>query len=175
MKIKSKDIEKAFGIKIRRHITSLGLDTASNSGYCIAKSFDNVVDLNVGFINIDVKEIKDRELKNLLRYEELYKRLENLINKDQIIVIEDVFHSFNAYTTILLARIGAIAWTIAKQKGCIDIIWKSAVQARKVLNLPCNKKKEIVTLAFKKALKIKINNADEIDAIILALNGLIEE
>lgn len=176
MKIKSKDIEKAFGIKLRKHITVLGLDTASKSGYCIAKSFDNVVDLEVGFINVDVSKIEDKTQRDELRYEEIYKRLKSLICKDYVVVIEHVFYGGNAQTLILLSKIGAIAWTIAREKECVDIISsKTAVQARKALNLPCNKKKEIVLSAFKKALKIKISNPDEVDAIILALNGLIED
>lgn len=176
MKIKSKDIEQAFGIKLRKHVTALGLDTASKSGYCIAQSKENIVNIEVGFINVDVSKIEDKTERDALRYEEIYKRLKNLIQKDYITVIENVYYGGNAQTLILLSKIGAIAWTIAREKNCIDIISsKTAVQARKMLGLPCNKKKEIVTLAFKKALKIKIDNPDEIDAIILALVGLIEE
>jgi len=75
---------------------------------------------------------------------------------------------------ILLARIGAIAFTICKIKNIKNIIWKSAVQARKLLGLPCNKKKEVVQKMFSKKLGIKLTNEDEIDAIILAIVGLLK-
>ena len=49
MKIKIKDIEKKFNIKIRRNVASLGLDTATKTGYCIAKS-------NTRYIYFDEEE-----------------------------------------------------------------------------------------------------------------------
>jgi len=175
MKYPIKKIEKTVNIKLKRNAVSLGLDTASKSGYCIAKTNTKTIKLDIGFINIDVKGIKDRVLKNALRYEELYRQLKKLIKSNYIVVIEDVFHSFNAYTTILLARIGAIAWTLAKEIDCKKIMWKTAVQARKGLSLPCNKKKKIVMNEMNKILNTKIKNSDMVDALILAINGLIKE
>ena len=175
MKLKIKDIEKAFGIKVQKGITSLGLDTATKTGYCIAKSNATTIDFNIGFINVDVKEIKDKDLRNELRYEEIYRMFKNLIQSDMIVVIENVYHSFNAQTTILLSRIGAIAWTLARIKECKNIIWKTATQARKALGLPCNKKKKIVMEKVNGLLGLEIKNNDEVDALVLALNGLIKE
>lgn len=175
MKIKIKDIERAFDVKLKRNIVALGLDTATKTGYCIAKSNTVNVDLDVGFINVDVKEIKDRDLRNELRYEEIYRTFKNLIKSDNIVVVENVYHSFNAQTTILLSRIGAIAWTLAKEKGCKTILWRTATQARKALGLPCNKKKPIVVTEVNGLLGLDLTNTDEIDAIVLALNGLLED
>jgi len=175
MKLKIKDIEKAFGIKIRKGITSLGLDTATKTGYCIIESNKLDININVGFININVKEIRDKDLRNELRYEEIYRTFKNLIKANNIVVVENVYYGGNAQTLILLSRIGAIAWTIAKEKGCEEIIWKTAIQARKALGLPCNKKKEIVKDKVNGLLGLELSNSDEIDAIVLALNGLIKE
>ena len=175
LKLKIKDIEKKFNVKLQRNVTSLGLDTATKTGYCIAKTNTTYINFDIGYINLHMNEIKDRVLRNELRYEEIYQQFKNLIKKEYIVVVEDVFHSFNAQTTILLSRIGAIAWTLSKEKRCKNIIWKTAVQARKMLNLPCNKKKEIITKEVNKRLKTKIKNADIVDAIVLSIVGLICE
>ncbi len=174
MKFKIKHIEEAFRIKLKKHSISLGLDTASKTGYCIATTNSKSIILDIGFINIDVKGIKDKVLRNELRYEELYTNMKKLIKKEYTVVIENVFHSFNAQTTILLARMGGIAWTLSKVIGCKIILWKTATQARKALGLKCNVKKIIVMQTVNTLLGTKITNGDEIDAIVLALNGLIE-
>ena len=51
-------IEKRFEIALKRNATVLGLDTASRSGYCIAKTDKKKLILEIGFINIDVSKIK---------------------------------------------------------------------------------------------------------------------
>jgi Holliday junction resolvasome RuvABC endonuclease subunit len=175
LKYKIEKLEQALGCKIKKNSIALGLDCATKTGYCIAKSNSTTVDFNIGFINLDMGEIADKHLRNELRYEELYLRFKNLIKSEYTVVIEDVYFSRNPATVILLARIGAIAWTIAKEKECNQIIWKSAVQARKMLGLPCNKKKEVIMQTINNILKLKLTNSDEIDAIILALVGLVEE
>ncbi len=174
MKLSIKTIEKQFNIKIKRKIISLGLDTATKTGYCIASSNNSYIRFDIGYINLSLKEIKDRNLRNALRYEEIYKRFRQLIKTEHVIVIEDVYYRRNPQTLILLSRIGAIAWTIAKRKKCEKIIWKTAVQARKALGLPCNKKKEVVMKEVNKRLKTKIKNDDIIDAIVLSIVGLIK-
>lgn len=178
MKFKIRDIEEAFDIKLKKNTTSLGLDTATKTGYCIAKTNTKTLTLNIGFINLDVKGIKDKDLRNAIRYEEIYRHLKTLIKHEYIVVVENVYYKRNPQTLILLARIGVIAWTIAKVKGCKVIIWKTASQARKLLGInqkcPKGKSKEVITKRVNKRLKINIKNSDEIDAIVLALNGLIK-
>jgi len=177
MKLKIKDVENAFGIEIRQSTISLGLDTATKTGYCIATTTKKTIDLSVGFINVDVKEIKDKDLRNELRYEEIYRKFKSLIQPKYIVVIENVYHSFNAQTTILLSRIGAIAWTLARTVKA-KTIWKTASQARKALGInqkcPRGKSKEVITDRVNTLLNISITNNDEIDAIVLAITGLIK-
>lgn len=178
MKLKIKDIEKKFNIKVKRNTISLGLDTATKTGYCIAKSNKTYIHFDVGYINLSLKEIKDRKLRNALRYEEIYRRFRQLIKTEHIVVIEDVFFGRNAQTLILLARLGAIAWTIAKEKCCKKIIWKTASRARKILGInqkcPKGKSKEVITKRINKRLKTNIKNNDIIDAIVLSIVGLIK-
>ena len=168
-------IEKKFEIALRRNTTVLGLDTASKSGYCIAKTDEKKLILNIGFINIDVSKIEDKYARNEFRYNAFYDAINSLIaSQFDTVVIEDVFFGRNILSLILLSRIGAIAYTICKVKGIKEIVWKSAVSARKLLKLPCNKKKVVVQKEFSKKLGILLKNEDEIDAIILALVGLLQ-
>lgn len=167
-------VENNFGVKIKRNTTVLGLDTATKSGYCIAKTDSKKLIIEVGFINIDCGKIEDRVARNELRYNAFYDAINSLIaSKFDTVVIEDVFFGRNILSLILLSRIGAIAYTVCKIKGIKQIIWKSAVQARKMLGLPCNKKKDIVQKFFCKKMNIKLTNEDEIDSIILAMIGLL--
>jgi Holliday junction resolvasome RuvABC endonuclease subunit len=168
-------IEKRFEIALKRRATVLGIDTASKTGYCIAKTDDKKLILEVGFINVDVSKIEDKYARNEMRYNVICEAFTSLIaSKFETVVIEDVYYSCNPLTLILLARIGAIAYTICKTKNIKNIIWKSAVSARKLMGLPCNKKKVIVQKEFSKKLGILLKNEDEIDAIILALVGLLQ-
>ena len=168
-------IENTFAVKLKRNCVVIGLDTASKSGVCIAKTDKKNVSLSISFINVDVSKIKDKQQKNELRYSVILEKLQEIITNQEVVVIEDVFYSRNPRTLILLARIGAIAYTLAKVKKIKTITWLTAVQARKALGLPCNKKKVVVQTAFCEKLGLEnVMNEDEIDAIILALNGLIE-
>jgi Holliday junction resolvasome RuvABC endonuclease subunit len=169
-------VENRFKIALRRNSDALGLDTASKTGYCIAKTDSKKLVLNVGFIDVDVSKVKDKYERNQIRYNVICEAFMNLIDsKLEAIVVEDVYYSGNPLTLILLARIGAIAFTLAKVKKLNRIIWKSAVQARKLLGLKCNAKKELVQKQFCKMLDTTLQNEDVVDAIILALVGLMEE
>ena len=170
-------LEQTLECKIDRKVISLGLDTATKSGWCIAKVDNGDVLLSIGFINIDVKSIKDKDIRNELRYNAIYDTLKGLIKPEYKVVIENVFYGGNAQTLILLARIGAIAWCVCKEKGVSNIIWKSAVQARTVLNMKgkkIKKDKKSVMLYVNELLGTELSNSDELDAIVLALNGLIK-
>jgi Holliday junction resolvasome RuvABC endonuclease subunit len=168
-------VEDRFKIKLKRNATCLAVDPASKSGICVAKTDDKTVSLSISFINVDVGGIKDQTQKNELRYSVIADKAFDIITDQDTVSLEDVYYSRNPGTLILLARIGAIFYTIAKVKKIKRVIWNTAVSARKKLGLPCNKKKEIVQLAFCKKLKLKgVSNEDEIDSVVLALVGLLE-
>lgn len=172
-------IENALSVKIARNRTVLGLDTATKSGWCIVKTDDKKLTLSTGFINIDVSKITDQTERNELRYNVVFDTMNNLINdKIDVVVIENVFHGVNANTTILLSRIGAIAWCICKINKAKKTIWLTASQARKTLNInqkcPKGKSKETIVKRVNELLNINITNNDEIDAIVLAICGLTE-
>ena len=169
-------VEDRFKMKLRRNSTSLGLDTASKTGVCLAKTDEENLYLSISFINVDVSKIKDQAEKNELRYSVILEKLNTIIKDQEVVVVEDTYFSRNPKTLILLSRIGAIAWCLAKLKKIKTIKWFTAVQARKRLGLPCNKKKNIVQKEFCKKLKLKhVVNEDEIDACLLAIVGMMEE
>ena len=170
------EVEARLGLKLKRNCISLGLDTATKTGYSIAETNKKELRINVGFINVDVSKIKDRDLRDQLRYDTVYKSLIDLIKPHHRVVIENVYYGGNARTLIILSRIGAIAWTICKflKVKKENIIWKSAAQARKMIGIKGNAKKAIVMAKVNEFLGINLRNDDEADAVVLSLVGLIE-
>lgn len=172
-------IEKRFQIALKRNTTVLGIDTASKTGYCVAKTDEKKLILEIGFVAIDVSKIKDKDVRHEMLYNAIYESFNSLIvPRFDTVVIENVFHSFNPDTTILLARLGAIIYTICKIKQIKEVLWKSASQARKSLgiNQKCEKGKgkETIVKRINEKLNTNIECNDEIDAIVLAINGLLE-
>ena len=168
-------IENTFAVKLKRNTTCLAIDPASKSGLCLAKTNNKKMTLSVSFLNVDVRAIKNKQERNELRYSIIAEKLMEIITDQDIVSLEDVYYSVNAGTLILLARIGAIGYTIAKVKKIKKILWNTAVSARKKLGLPCNKKKAVVHAEFGKKLKLtQVTNPDMIDAIVLAIVGLLE-
>jgi len=110
-----------------------------------------------------------------MRYETVYNNLKGLIKKEYRIIIENVYFGRNPNTLIVLSRIGAIAWTLAKLKGCEVIKWRTANQARSLIGIKGNVKKPIVMETMNNILGTDIKNDDEVDAIVLALNGIIDK
>ena len=74
-----KKVESRFGIILKRNATVLGVDTASKSGYCIAKTDEKKLILEIGFVNIDVSKIKNKDEKHQLLYGAVYDTFSNLI------------------------------------------------------------------------------------------------
>jgi len=177
LKFNIEDVETEFGIKINKNSKCLGLDTASKTGYCIATAKDKYLTLELGYFNVDVSKIKQKTLKRRILAEHIYENLRKLLVGQlyNVVVIEDVFHGINAHTTILLARIGGIAYALSRHHNTKDIMWRTASEARKALGLKGNGKKKEIMEAVNGRLGTSIKNDNVVDAIILALNGLKEE
>jgi len=175
-KINREDIEVEFGVKLKSRTTALGLDTASTTGYAIATSNGKTITFDTGYFKLDLKNIKDKKLRELLRYEMVYQNLLEIIKNDRITVIENVYHGVNPKTTIMLARIGTIAYTIARMRGIPkeNIKWYTASEARKNIGLKGNGKKPEIMDAVNRILGTDIKNDNIVDAIVLAINGLID-
>ena len=170
IKIPIKTLEAAFDITIKKDYSSIGVDTASRTGLCWARSDKKNIVLDYSFLDMKSKN-------KYHKYITLINHMSDFLDGKQVdvIVVEETFFSRNAKVFQFLSRIGGMVYTVAHMLGVKEKLFISAVQSRKALNLPCNKKKEVVHAAFHEAIpNIKIEDIDIIDGIILSLNGFIE-
>lgn len=161
-------IEKSLRIKLLKNNQAFGFDGAGRTGWCIAKTNDKSVTLEYGFIDLRKVQVPEK-------YKMIGDIFKELITKKQRVIIEEAFLGFNPRTALMLARIGAIAYYIACEKECSYIKFLTAGQARKRIGIKGNSKKVDAQNQFKRRLRIKLDDDDIVDAMILALCGLIEE
>ena len=166
MFISTKKIEKAFGMKVVLNISSLGVDTASRTGWCKIVTDKEKLNFDYGFIDV---ESKDKYFK----YNQFIDLFSKMVNTDKL-VIEESFFGRNAKTFQMLSRLGGFVYAIAHLHGQQDKRFLLATSARKYLGFRGNAKKEIIQKEFIEKLDLKITDEDIIDAMILALNGVLE-
>lgn len=177
LSIKTKKIEKIFNKKVIPFITVLGLDTATRTGWCRITTDPDYVNMDYAIIHIDTT---DRYFK----YNEIIQMFSNLVRTKERVIIEDTYlkifkiknrtiMSSNPKTFRLISRIGAIAYTLAYLNKC-NVEFLMASTARKNLGFKGNQKKKLFHKEFLKKLNIKVEDEDIVDAITLALNGILE-
>ena len=166
MFIETKKIEEAFNMKVVPNITSLGVDTASRTGWCKIFTTKDNLSFDYGFIDV---ESKDKYFK----YNQFIDLFSKMVNTDKL-VIEESFFGRNAKTFQMLSRLGGFVYAIAHLHGQQDKRFLLATSARKYLGFRGNAKKEIIQKEFIEKLDLKITDEDIIDAMILALNGVLE-
>lgn len=157
-----------MGKLIRENFTCLGVDTASRTGWAKIVTTSKEVKIDYGFIDIDSK---DRNFK----FNQMIEIFPSLIKGCDKVVIEDVFLKFNVMVHSFLSRIGMIVYVICHQQGIKEkgFIW--ATTARKNIGIKGNAKKEEIHREFIEKFDIKIDDPDIMDAVILALTGIILE
>jgi Holliday junction resolvasome RuvABC endonuclease subunit len=167
-------LEQNLGIKIKRNVKAIGLDTATKTGYAVIETDDTEAKIDVGFINAESKV-------TTTKYNMFVEMFDKLIQPDQIVIIEDTFLKYffigkkklaNVNGLKTLTRIGMIAYTIAIQKKCKQPVFINACSARSKLNMNGKAKKEELVRIINTALRIQLTNNDEVDALILAINGV---
>ena len=160
-------IEKAFDVTLykRKGMVVLGLDTASTTGYAIARVGNNRT------LRIETGYIKTKGKIESEKFDIYVDVFEKLIKNNYKVVVEDTYMGINAKAFKQITRIGGIAYTIAKIKGC-DVSFILASHARKALGIKGNIKKAELQKLIKKIIGIDITH-DEADAVVLAINGLI--
>ena len=164
--ISTKKLEKVFDKQVIPNITCIGLDTASRTGWCTAKTNEKEVVFDYGWIEIDSND------KYFIynRYVDIF---HTLIETDKV-VIEESFYSRNIKTFQMLSRIGAFAYAAAHLKKIKNKQFLLATSARKYLGFKGNAKKDIIQKEFIEVLDLKIDDNDIIDAMILVLNGILK-
>jgi len=161
-----KTLEQRLHLKLRKDDTvSLGLDCATRTGWCVAKTIGKYVEFDYGFIDLTI-------LEHDLRYERFIDAISSLVqSRIDLVVVEDCFFGHNVHTLKLLARLGVVAFTLAYQRH-IPRTFLSAAQARKRLGFKGTEKKKLVQQAFLSRMEITLDDNDIVDAMILSLCGL---
>jgi Holliday junction resolvasome RuvABC endonuclease subunit len=170
LKIPIKTIEEQLNITLKTDHVAAGIDTASRTGICVAKTDKSDVYLEYSFLDM-------KSSNKYHKYNTLIDYMKNFVDNNKIdtIVVEETFFSTNAKVFQFLSRIGGMVYTVAHLKKVKEKLFISAVQARKALSLPCIKKKAVVHEEFHRLIpNITITDIDIIDAIVLAINGLIK-
>ena len=165
--ISVKTIEKMVGRKVIPFITGLGIDVASRTGWCQATTNPDTIELDYGFINVDTND-------KYFKYDRYIEFFTNFLKPHCILIIEESFYGRNVKSFQMLSRLGGFIYAIAHLVPIREKKFMLATTARKNLGLPAIKKKEEVHQVFLKKTKIELNDKDIIDAIILALNGVLE-
>lgn len=177
IKIKKTLLESFTNKVCSKKIVSLGVDTASRTGWAIAELKDDYVEVDYGFINA-------KNVTSDVKYTMLINFFIDLVNKlkkdtkknskEPFVVIEDVFFGKSINVVKILSRIGMIVYVACELAG-INKTFIYPSSSRSYLNLKCKAKKEAVHKEIVEKLKIDLDDEDIVDAIILSLNGLLEE
>jgi Holliday junction resolvasome RuvABC endonuclease subunit len=171
IKLKIKDIEKKVFFKVKKNYKTAGFDTASRTGWAKVITDDENLYLDYGFVEIKSSDVE-------FKYNEIIPIFNDLIEKDYEVVVEDTFLKYfkpgvaNVKGFKLITRIGAIAYTLAKLKGC-KASFCMATEARHKIEVKGNAKKVEVMKSLKNMFDINIDDNDIADAIVLALGAVL--
>lgn len=168
IKIKTRELEKRLGMRLLENCKSVGIDTASRTGWAYIESKNGETIIDFGFININSKD-------KYFKFDRLIESFDDLIKHWNCnVIIEDTFFSRNANTLKVLSRIGMIVYVLCKiHKHDAKFILPSV--ARSSLKFNGTAKKEIVHKQVEEKLKLNVEDVDIVDAIILALCGQIND
>lgn len=184
-----KKLEKNLGLKIKKNVYCLGIDTASKSGIAIIIVGTEKVTIDSRVIKIptlpkdtvDKSERYEESLEGILM---IIRDLKKKIKKSEgnILVLENSFLSFSPWTYgYLKSFMGIIYAELYDLFDNIHIVFPTA--ARKLVGFQSSlkrgtkskeKKQEIMTW-ISKVIESEINEDNEADAIVLALAGLVKE
>jgi Holliday junction resolvasome RuvABC endonuclease subunit len=171
IKLKIQDLENKLGHKIKKHFSSIGIDTASKTGLGFISVDENHVMVNWSLISFEANSIQEL-------YKQMYKEFGNFIDKSvDMVIVEDVFLGMNPNVTIKLARFGALAMAHAINNNIpFETIGASSSRAKLFTldkKLYKGKPKEAVA-NYLKSLGIDLPEDNCADGVILALLGVIE-
>ena len=165
--ISNKKIEESFQKKVITNISCIGVDTASRTGWCVVDTTDTECIFNYGFV-----DIKNQD--KYFKYKQYIEIFQSLLKSHYKVIIEESFYGRNVKTFQMLSRLGGFVYAVAHLKGVEDKSFLLATSARKGVGIKGNLKKPLAHIEFKKKLGIDIDDEDIIDAVILALNGILE-
>ena len=169
IQIKISELEKIFGKQVKRNYRVIGLDVASRTGWCKITTTDKVAKFDFGFI--DVKS------KDQVRFNDYIDIFNHLLVDVQTVVIEDTYMGFNVQVFKLLTRLGAFVYCLCELKCIKDKYFITPSASRTYLGLDSKAKKEVVQEQFHQKMPRfkKVIENNEVDGIILALVGIMED
>lgn len=178
MKIKISDIESKLDYKIKRNITTIGLDTATTTGICILKTDNEYLHIDSLVLSFKTDDTKEK-------YNTIVKTFEKMIEDDMYVIIEDVFVGFNKDAALVLARFGGFAVSAAIRRGLnYEIISAKSARAKFKIDIASKEFKAKYGAGSGKAkfgvkdwidgLNVDIKDHNIVDAFVLALLGLCE-
>lgn len=171
--LEKKELEKRIKKRIKNNIISLGVDPASKTGWAIIDIKDNVVNIDYGTVNVESTDA-------FFKFNQLIKFFDSLLDKikldkrEKYVIIEDCWLGKNVAALKLLARIGMIVYVVSFQKN-IERRIISPLESRAKLGFNGRVKKQIFQKEALSKLKFDMDDEDAIDAVVLAMNGVIEE
>lgn len=171
MKIAIKLVESKLGVRIKRNMKSVGVDTAQTSGIVFLKS-------DKDYIHIDGLVLNFKTANHKEIYGSMIRTFDKILEEDQFAVIEEVFVGFSRAGSVELAKYGAFCIAICELKG-LNYETISATSARakfKIDTRKCGKgkTKQSVALWLKETLNIEFTDNNLVDGFILALLGMID-
>lgn len=169
-------LEKKLGKKLRRKLTILGIDTASNAGMAYLKVGTKIIEFKTEVLRFGTHK-KGTPINSKLNTG--IEAIENYIDNNNYIdkvIIENAYLGVNKYTYGLLRLIAGIFYT-EFSKFTKDIDFYYATEARKIVGFNSKKKsgkvlKKLI-IQWIEHLGFGKLKEDEADAVLLALSGLI--
>jgi len=171
IKIPIKDLELKLGKKIKKHFSSVGVDTASTCGLGFITTDETYVNINWTLIKFEANSMAEL-------YKQMYYEFGEFINKSvDMVVVENVFLGMNPDVTIKLARFGGLVMAQALNNNVpFETIGASSSRA-KLFTLDRKKykgKPKEAVADYLKSIGIEIDEDNCADGVILALLGIIE-
>jgi len=166
LKLNIKKVQTALEKPILRDVQALGIDTATRTGWCIITTDKKSLYLTYDFLDLTDKEIEKR-LDQLISY------FKDIIKPNHRVVIEDSFLRFNPRVFGLLSKFEGALYALSKIINVSKVNFIQASSARMRIGANSSHKKEEIHQWLRDKLHIDIEDKDIVDAIILALNGVL--
>lgn len=173
IEISLKELQRRTKVRIKDNCLSLGIDPASKTGWAIIDIKDGNVKIDYGTIHVDTTDMSFKFIQLIDFFDSVLDKIK-LDNRSKTVIIEDCWFGTNVAVLKMLARIGMIVYVLSYQKK-IDREIISPLTARAKLGFKGRVKKHIFQKEVLSKLKFDMTDEDAIDAVVLGLNGVIEQ
>lgn len=183
IKLPLSKLERNLGFKLRKNIMCLGVDLATITGICFIETKLSTIIETYRFQVPEVENPKENVptiLESLMWLaQDLEQKIKTYKNPHKILVIEKCYIGKNAHTALILSAFAGIIFANIYQHF-EEIYFIPPTTSRKNIRLtispkmPRKERKEKVMEFVSNIIGKKIDNDDEADAFVYAINGLIQ-